>query len=109
MSPELMVRTSERSPSGQQLIEHHAQAENVGTPIDPMPLSASLLRAHVRGSSCKPCCSAEILLLERQSEVGHERLTRSLNEDVTWLDIPMDQPSCVSVMQGFSDRRHQFR
>ena len=99
----------ERSSPGQQFVEDHAQAEDVGSPIDPMTFTTGLLWAHVRRRSCDPGTLAEVLVLERQSEVGDERLPRGVDQDVGGLDVPMDQPPCVSIVQGFGDRRHQFR
>ena len=33
---------------GEQLVEDDAEAEDVGTPVDPMPLAARLFGTHVR-------------------------------------------------------------
>ena len=74
------------------LVEDHAQAEDVGSPIDSMPLAASLLGTHVRRSSSNPATLAEILVLECQTEVGNERLPRAIDQDVGGLDVPVDQP-----------------
>ena len=97
------------SPPSQQFVEHHAQAEDVGTPIDSVPLATGLLRTHVGGSSCDPGTPAEILFLERQSKVGKECVSRGINQDVARLDVSMDQPPCMSKVQGFGDRCHQSR
>ena len=99
----------ERSSPGQQFVENHAQAEDVGSPIDPVPFATSLLGTHVRRSSSDPATLAEILFPERKTEVGNERLARGIDQDVGGLDVPVDQAPCMSVMQGFGDRRHQSR
>ena len=99
----------EWSPSGQQLVEHDAQAEDVGSPIDPVSLAPGLLGTHVGGCPCDPATLAEVLVPERKTEVGDERLARSVDQDVGGLDVPVDQPSGVGVMQGVGDRRNQFR
>ena len=64
----------ERSSPGQQLVENHAQAEDVRATIDSMPLATSLLGTHVRRSSRNPATPAEVLVLECKTEVGNERL-----------------------------------
>ena len=49
---DLRVRiASEWSSPGQQLVEDDAQAEDVGSPIDPVTLARGLLRAHVGRAS----------------------------------------------------------
>ena len=51
---------SERSATGQQLVEDHAQAEDVRTPIDSVSLAPGLFGTHVRWSSSQsrhPCRS----------------------------------------------------
>src|ERR1700730_5462809 len=60
----------ERTPAGEQFVADHAQAENVRTPIDPMPFSSCLLRTHVSGSPGILRASADIFFLERQSEIS---------------------------------------
>ena len=58
-----------RTATDHQLVEYHAKAKDIGSPIDTMPFSASLLGAHVGGSSCKLWPRADILLVQRQSEI----------------------------------------
>ena len=74
-----------------------------------MALATSLLGTHVCGSSRDPCTTAEILFFEHQSKVAYVGLTRTLNQDIGWLDVTMNQPSCVSVMQRVGNRGNQFR
>ena len=64
----------EWSSPGQQLVEHHAQAEDVGSPIDPVPFAPGLLGAHVGGCPSQPATFAEVLILEGETEVGDEGL-----------------------------------
>ena len=66
----------ERPPPGQQLVEDHAEAEDVGAAVDPVPLAPGLLGAHVGGRPGKPGPLAEVLVLEGQPEVGDVRLAR---------------------------------
>ena len=107
---QLLARIApERSSPGQQLVEDHAQAEDVRSPIDPVTLAPGLLGAHVGRRASEPATLAEVLVLERQPEVGDARLARGIDQDVGGLDVPVDQPSGVGVMQGLGDRRDQFR
>ena len=62
--------TSERSPSGQQLVENDAQAEDVGSPIDPVTFAPGLLGAHVGGCASQPATLAEVFVFEGEPEVG---------------------------------------
>ena len=55
--------TSERSATGQQLVEDDAQAEDVGSPIDPVTFAPGLLGTHVGRSSSDPATLAEVLVL----------------------------------------------
>ena len=99
----------ERSSTGQQLVEDHAQAEDVRTTIDTVTLASCLLGTHVSRSSSDPGTLAEVLILECKTEVGHEGVSRSVDQDVGGLDVPVDQSPGVGVVKGFGDRRHQFR
>ena len=73
----------------------------------PSPLACS--GTHVRGSSSQSPTLAEVLVLEGESEVRETGFARSVDQDVGRLDVPVDQPSGVGVMQGFGDRGNQFR
>ena len=107
---DLQVRiTSEWSSPGQQLVEHHAQAEDVRSPIDPVTLTPGLFGAHVGGCSSYPATLAEVLVLERKPEVGDTGFARCVDQDVGRLDVPVDQPSGVGVMQCVGNRGDQFR
>ena len=52
----------ERPPAGQQLVEDHAQAEDVGPAVDPVPLAPGLLGAHVGGRPGVAGALAEVLV-----------------------------------------------
>ena len=99
----------ERSSPGQELVEHHAQAEYVGAPIDPVPLATSLLGTHVGRCSSEPRPLAEVLVSHRKPEIRHTGFSHGIDQDVGGLDVPVDQPSGVGVVQGFGDCGHQFR
>ena len=101
--------TSEWSATGQQLVENHAQAEDVGSPIHPVTFAPGLLGTHVGGCPRHPATLAEVLVSERKTEVGDTGFTRSVDQDVGGLDVPVDQPSAVGVMQCVGNRGDQFR
>ena len=61
---DLQVRiTPEWSSPGQQLVEDHAQAEDVRSPIDPVTLAPGLFGTHVGGCPGQPATLAEVLVL----------------------------------------------
>ena len=101
--------TAKWSLSGQQLVEHDAQAEDVGSPIDPVTFAPGLLGAHVGRRAGQPAPLAEVFILEGEPEVGHAGFARSVDQDVGGLDVPVDQPSGVGVMQGVGNGGNQFR
>ena len=98
----------EWSAPGQQLVEDHAEAEDVRTPIDQVPLASCLLWTHVGRSSSRLPALAEILVSQRETEVGDTRLARSVDQDVGGLDVPVDQPLGVGVMQCFGHGGDEF-
>ena len=63
--------TSEWSLSGQQLVEHDAQAEDVGSTIDPVTFAPGLLGTHVGRRAGQPATLAEVFVLEGEPEVRH--------------------------------------
>ena len=67
---------AEWSLAGQQLVEHDAQAEDIGTPVDPVALAPGLLGAHVGRRAGEPGPLAEVFILEGQPEVGHAGFAR---------------------------------
>ena len=71
-SPVVRIAPEWSSP-GQQLVEDDAQAEDVGSPIDPVTFAPGLLGTHVGGCSSHPATLAEVLVLERKTEVGDDR------------------------------------
>ncbi len=100
---------AEWSLSGQQLVEHDAQAEDVRSAIDPVAFAPGLLGTHVSRSARQPAPLAEVFILEGQPEVGHAGFARGVDQDVGGLDVPVDQPPSVGVMQGVGNRGDQLR
>ena len=97
-----------QSPAREQFVEHHAQAENVRAAIDPMPFAASLFGAHVGRSSREAWSLANVPFSQGQPEIRHERLAGFVEQDVARLDVSMDQPLLVGVVQRLGHRRHQL-
>ena len=98
----------EGTPPGQQLVEDDPQAENVASPINAMAFPPSLLRAHIRRSAASACPLAHILLSQGQPEIGNERLAAAIQQDIGRLDVPMDKPSLMGIVQGFGNGHYQF-
>ena len=107
---DLRVRVApERPPPGQQLVEDHAQAEDVRAAIDPVPLAPGLLGAHVGGVPASPAPLPKSSSLSASPKSATTRLARGVDQDVGGLDVPVDQAPGVGVVQRLGDRRHQFR
>ena len=51
---------------------------------------------------------AEVLILEGKPKICKVRSARSIEENICWLEIPMDQTPGVSVMQRLGYRRNEF-
>ena len=82
----------ERSPPGQQLVEDHAQAEDVRAAIDPVPLATGLLGTHVGGRPGESRPLAEVLLPRASPKSATNGLPAASMQDVGGLDVPVDQP-----------------
>ena len=98
----------ERLATGQELIEHDAQAEDVRTAVDPVPLAPGLLGAHVGRGADELALLAAIVVPQRQPEVSHPRLALEIDEDVGRLDVAVDQAPGVGMVQCLGDHRDQL-
>jgi hypothetical protein len=92
---------------GQNLVEHDAHRIDVGPPIDGFG-AAHLLRAHVGRGSDDPAFRGEGLCdigphPLGQAEVRHVRLVPAVDEDVGGLEVPVDDPQFVGVVDGEGD------
>ena len=99
---------SKRPATGQQLVEHHAQAEDVAAAIDPMPFATGLFGTHVGGRPGILRSLADVLFSQCQPEIDDVRLAVLADQNVARLDVPMHQSLLVGVVQGLGHRRHQF-
>ena len=92
---------------GEQFVEDDAQAEDVGTAINPMPLAPGLFGAHVSHRACPGPVPAEVFLPQRQTEVGQVRGARPVQQDIARLDVAVHQFLAMGVMQRVGDTRYQ--
>ena len=107
--PQFFLAVAREWPSpDQQFIKDHAQAEDVTAAIDSMAFATSLFWTHVGGRTGVLRPLAQILFPQRQPEIDHERLAIFVQQDVSRLHIPMNEPLLMGVVQGFGHRRHQF-
>ena len=88
---------------GQHLVEDAAEGIEIGSPVY-VPVSRSLLRAHVRRRPERESRVGESVgsggaYCSRDPEVRHQRVA-ALEQDVLRFDIAMDHPVCVRVAQG---------
>ena len=72
-----------------------------------MPFATSLLRTHIGRRPGIAWSLPGVLLPQCQPEIRHERFTALVKKNIPRLDIPMDQPLLVGVMQCFRHSRHQ--
>ena len=63
--------------SGQELVEHDAQAEDIRAAVDSMALATGLLGAHVNRRAGHPGALAEVFVSQREAEIRDARLSSS--------------------------------
>src|ERR1700685_1063060 len=78
--------SSKRHAAHEQFVEHDPEAEDVAAAIHPVPFTASLLGAHVAGSSGILWPFSDILLPQRQTEIDDRRCAVPADQDVAGLD-----------------------
>lgn len=101
---------TERPNPGQQFIEDHTQAPQVAPRIGQVALALGLLGAHISWRAHQSAFSGEqrfAVGLAGQSKVHDQRLAVLAEHDVFWLDIPVDDPPAVCVVQGFGQLANQ--
>ncbi len=99
----------EQSSAGQEFIEHNSEAEYVRPSINQVPFPAELLRAHVLKRPDGRFVFPEILLLERNSEIGQIGTVADVQEDVCWFDVPVHNPVHVGAVQSIGDGSDSLR
>ena len=100
---------NERSSPGQQFVEDHAQAEDVGSPINAVPFAPGLLGTHVGGRSSDPAPLPKSSSLSASPKSATNALARSVDQNVGGLDVPVDQARAYERDAGIGDRCHQSR
>ncbi len=90
----------ERTPTGQEFIQHDSQAENVGPPIDQMAFTANLFRTHVRQRADDRVGLAVVFLSQRHAEVGQIRPVVEVEQNVGRLNVAMDDSFQMGDMDG---------
>ena len=101
---------AERRLAGHQLIKHDPEAVDVAPTVGPMAVAAGLLGRDVGGR-------AEDLALQRQgalvpaspgqAEVGDVGAAVAVDQDVRRLEVAVDDPSPMGVVDGPGDRQDQ--
>ena len=110
---DLLAQVPERFPAkrpfaDQKFVEDDPEAEEIRTPVNAMTFAACLFGTHVRRGPCETLRIAAVLLTQRQTEIGHERFSALIKQDVPRLDISMYNPLLVKIVQCLGHRRHQF-
>ncbi len=101
-----------RRPVGQELVKHRAQAVDVGERRDFAPLSGCLLRWHVgRRPHDGPSAGELAVALEPpgQAEVGDVGLSFAIQQDVSGLEVAVDDAALVGVVDCSSECGNQPR
>lgn len=98
----------EGAPTGEHLIHGHAEAEEIGPAVDEMSFSTKLFGAHVGNGSHHGVAFAVVFFLEGDSEIRDVGAVIDIEEDVSGLDIAMDDALEVGIVQTVSDSLQQI-
>ena len=88
-------------PSREDLVQHDSQAEDVTSPVNPMPFATSLFRAHVGRGAFQPTDGQRLVIPDCQSKVDEKSVAGLVNQDVAGLHISMNKPLAVCMVQRF--------
>ena len=109
----------EGRPARQQLVEQHPERIDVAAGVDVEAAQLRLLRAHVRRRADELLERREHRLVGepalrrlRDAEIdhlGHRLAILESNEDVRGLDVTVDDPLLVGVLEGVADRDEQLQ
>ena len=96
------VAGAERQVAAEHLVEHHAQAVDVGAAVDPVRLARDLLGRHVRRGAGDDAelGAARPRLVEAEPEVHEDGAAIRREDDVRRLDVAVDDEPGVGVGQG---------
>ena len=101
-------------PTSDGLIENRSQCVDIRHRTDGRLVSRSLLGRHVRGRSQDDAGLSDASLRvvvqpSGQAEIGDLRLPVRSQQNVGWLQVTMDDPPPVGVIDGFGERQQQLR
>ena len=99
----LQVVGEEGFPVAEHLVEDNAEAEDVAAAIDPVSLTAGLLRGHVDGGADQGLAESDLVIAQGQTEIQDPWLVFPVDENVRWLDIAVDQALPVGMVEGGCD------
>ena len=101
------VARPERQAAAEHLVEHHAQAVDVGAAVDPVRRAGDLLRRHVRRGAGDDAQfgAAGPRLVEAEPEVHEDGAAVRREDDVRRLDVAVDDEPGVGVGQGVGHGR----
>ena len=98
----------ERVLAAQQLVQHHAQAEDIGPAVDQMPFATGLLRTHIGGGTRQSGLGGNLVFGQSQAEVRQVRTAGGVDQDVGRLDVAVVDLVLVEAVQGLGDGQHEF-
>ena len=73
-----------------------------------MTFATCLFGTHVGRRPGEGLQIAAVLFTQRQTEIGHERFSALVKQDVSGLDVAMYNTLFVEIVQCLGHRRHQF-
>ena len=104
------ARGAERRPAAQELVEDGPQAVHVGRGPDRLAVARGLLRGHVAGRAQDRPGGGQRAVLggpPRQAEIGDLRLAVAVDQDVRGLEVAMEEPLAVCVVECASQGGNQ--
>ena len=111
-------RGVDRGTAGEQFVKQNAQRVDVTARVDIQPAEAGLLRTHVhRGAdelfeACEKRLVRELALRglgdAEVDHLGHRHAVVQRHEDVRRLDVPVDDPLLVRVLNRLTDLDEQI-
>ena len=110
---------AQRRTARQQLVKHDAERKDVAAGIDALAAHHRLLRAHVfKRTNCRAIL-CELRLLDepllrrfRHAKVDYlydRRTVVQCDHHVGWLDVAMNNPFLMSVLNSLTDRQEQLK
>ena len=112
-------RGLERRSSGQEAVKGGPEGKDVRSRTDGGAVAGDLFRCHERGGTSHSVWAgrrrARVVARPGDAEVGDHRhhlipgtIARAVEQDVRGLDVEMQHPGAMDLVDGPSDRRHQL-